>query len=159
MNSDITLLRFCCGELQLLGRSLPGFRTEALQDAGPAAVDVLAQRGAGFRSHPLELAMLKFDQGRVWTFDRETHLDLRADSRVGLPVVVDVPADDEAVRWIPKENLADGGLRAVLAGLVPASAKTRLDRHGLQRRSADGSLRSEERRVGKECRSRWSPYH
>ena len=22
-----------------------------------------------------------------------------------------------------------------------------------------GSLRSEERRVGKECRSRWSPYH
>ena len=23
----------------------------------------------------------------------------------------------------------------------------------------DPSLRSEERRVGKECRSRWSPYH
>ena len=23
----------------------------------------------------------------------------------------------------------------------------------------DGQLRSEERRVGKECRSRWSPYH
>ena len=23
----------------------------------------------------------------------------------------------------------------------------------------NGSLRSEERRVGKECRSRWSPYH
>src|SRR5260221_11852414 len=26
-------------------------------------------------------------------------------------------------------------------------------------RSADGEFRSEERRVGKECRSRWSPYH
>ena len=25
--------------------------------------------------------------------------------------------------------------------------------------SAAGRLRSEERRVGKECRSRWSPYH
>src|SRR3712207_7423719 len=25
--------------------------------------------------------------------------------------------------------------------------------------SPDGSKRSEERRVGKECRSRWSPYH
>ena len=24
---------------------------------------------------------------------------------------------------------------------------------------ASGKLRSEERRVGKECRSRWSPYH
>ena len=23
----------------------------------------------------------------------------------------------------------------------------------------DGQVRSEERRVGKECRSRWSPYH
>ena len=23
----------------------------------------------------------------------------------------------------------------------------------------NGSIRSEERRVGKECRSRWSPYH
>src|SRR5258708_37888654 len=25
--------------------------------------------------------------------------------------------------------------------------------------AVDGELRSEERRVGKECRSRWSPYH
>src|SRR5713101_2958734 len=141
MNSDITFLSFCCcGELQLPDGSLLGRRTEGLQDTRPAAVDVLAQRGAGLRSHALELAMLKFDQGRVRTFDRETHLHLRADSCVGLPTVVDVPADDETVRRIPEENLADGGLRTVLADLVPASAKTRLDRHGLQRRSADRSL-------------------
>src|SRR5256885_12101416 len=30
---------------------------------------------------------------------------------------------------------------------------------GLVRGSADTTVRSEERRVGKECRSRWSPYH
>ena len=29
----------------------------------------------------------------------------------------------------------------------------------LKRRIASISVRSEERRVGKECRSRWSPYH
>ena len=29
----------------------------------------------------------------------------------------------------------------------------------LVRREIDVELRSEERRVGKECRSRWSPYH
>src|SRR3712207_7322867 len=29
----------------------------------------------------------------------------------------------------------------------------------LMRRSARYTMRSEERRVGKECRSRWSPYH
>ena len=27
------------------------------------------------------------------------------------------------------------------------------------RQDKTGKLRSEERRVGKECRSRWSPYH
>src|SRR2546429_8884691 len=40
--------------------------------------------------------------------------------------------------------------------------RSRLFGHGgitLFRRTADGEPRSEERRVGKECRSRWSPYH
>src|SRR2546430_9948549 len=31
--------------------------------------------------------------------------------------------------------------------------------HLLRRHADDGPVRSEERRVGKECRSRWSPYH
>ena len=31
--------------------------------------------------------------------------------------------------------------------------------HLLQKSSLVSHLRSEERRVGKECRSRWSPYH
>ena len=30
---------------------------------------------------------------------------------------------------------------------------------GAARGNPDGPGRSEERRVGKECRSRWSPYH
>ena len=30
---------------------------------------------------------------------------------------------------------------------------------GVSRGTVDRVLRSEERRVGKECRSRWSPYH
>src|SRR5204863_6961504 len=29
----------------------------------------------------------------------------------------------------------------------------------LENRATIGNMRSEERRVGKECRSRWSPYH
>src|SRR6266850_1755700 len=32
-------------------------------------------------------------------------------------------------------------------------------RAGLRNRGGSSSARSEERRVGKECRSRWSPYH
>src|SRR2546422_11207177 len=34
-----------------------------------------------------------------------------------------------------------------------------LARGGIVGRDYTGLLRSEERRVGKECRSRWSPYH
>src|SRR5256886_13631813 len=53
----------------------------------------------------------------------------------------------------------------VISGLTPADGgeirlgADRLDRlpvHAIARR---GIGRSEERRVGKECRSRWSPYH
>ena len=33
------------------------------------------------------------------------------------------------------------------------------DPYGLNVESMTGTDRSEERRVGKECRSRWSPYH
>src|SRR3712207_931935 len=31
--------------------------------------------------------------------------------------------------------------------------------YDIVRKLSDGAQRSEERRVGKECRSRWSPYH
>ena len=40
-----------------------------------------------------------------------------------------------------------------------AAALTALGLHALQHRGQEGCGRSEERRVGKECRSRWSPYH
>ena len=39
-----------------------------------------------------------------------------------------------------------------IGGKVDGSLKTACS-------TADKNLRSEERRVGKECRSRWSPYH
>src|SRR2546430_16132223 len=50
----------------------------------------------------------------------------------------DRPHDGRALTW---QQLADG---QALAEVLPAEGKVQ---------------RSEERRVGKECRSRWSPYH
>src|SRR3712207_986498 len=50
---------------------------------------------------------------------------------------------------------------ATTAGTLGA-AVTVVDEHGKRSRAASNSAveqRSEERRVGKECRSRWSPYH
>ena len=45
----------------------------------------------------------------------------------------------------------------VLAG--PGSGKTRVITYRIVNMVMNEGIRSEERRVGKECRSRWSPYH
>src|SRR3989449_3468893 len=47
---------------------------------------------------------------------------------------------------------------ASYAKVLPMSVVTHRERQGYAR-SLEELLRSEERRVGKECRSRWSPYH
>ena len=44
-------------------------------------------------------------------------------------------------------------LKAIYNDIMPKPLKTHVSRDYLRPR------RSEERRVGKECRSRWSPYH
>ena len=46
-----------------------------------------------------------------------------------------------------------GNLKDIMLGTMTAAMKLK-DAYSLE-----GKLRSEERRVGKECRSRWSPYH
>src|SRR3712207_9346619 len=56
--------------------------------------------------------------------------------------------DFESVRAISERFGKDGPVIASLSRAAPADIL----------RSAE-ALRSEERRVGKECRSRWSPYH
>ena len=59
-------------------------------------------------------------------------------------------ADEEIMPWITSANVAcgfHGGDPHVMRKTVALAL-----RHGV-------AIRSEERRVGKECRSRWSPYH
>jgi len=48
-------------------------------------------------------------------------------------------------------------LRALDSAVAESASVLAHYRHGVRRELAAG--RSEERRVGKECRSRWSPYH
>ena len=50
-----------------------------------------------------------------------------------------------------KQEWADKGKDKIAAGYAKLVAKGKLDQAEVDR--------SEERRVGKECRSRWSPYH
>ena len=43
--------------------------------------------------------------------------------------------------------------------VIQGGGKRLLGERGKRERDLFGNTRSEERRVGKECRSRWSPYH
>ena len=54
------------------------------------------------------------------------------------------------------------GITSGIIGTVSVLKKQNLSpahRRGQRREDPGPVLRSEERRVGKECRSRWSPYH
>ena len=62
----------------------------------------------------------------------------------------------------PLEALRRESLRAFLKELGELSQIRPLTKEKLREIGENGGiclLRSEERRVGKECRSRWSPYH
>src|SRR2546425_12850901 len=62
-----------------------------------------------------------------------------------------------SIRWLARNiRLSTGPVREAVRRLVAQGAMR------LVQRSKAGhvvEVRSEERRVGKECRSRWSPYH
>ena len=100
-----------------------------------------------------ESATLKFgDTNKEWILDDCNH-------------AIDGWYDDtEGSRWN-----ADGGESEHHIVLVNSGSKTGMLQikaaHGLDaddkesRPDIDKKARSEERRVGKECRSRWSPYH
>src|SRR2546430_16356562 len=76
-------------------------------------------------------------------------------------LLVNTPGADEAARLAAALPDLSVGLHADLGDeLDKASADSQGVRESLQRQFRwFESLRSEERRVGKECRSRWSPYH
>src|SRR5256885_8490564 len=64
----------------------------------------------------------------------------------------------EELRKLRTEPVEETELRRVRRGVIANAIYGRESVHGLADSIARG-VRSEERRVGKECRSRWSPYH
>ena len=77
--------------------------------------------------------------------------DIRGDKK-RIAEVATISAGDEAIGKL----IAD-----VMEKIGPNGVVTVEEGRGLELESevVEGQLRSEERRVGKECRSRWSPYH
>src|SRR3989454_7735607 len=67
-----------------------------------------------------------------------------------------VPAMTEAYAWATNLYAAAGDFERVRAALAAFSARLAVRLEPAQAYAATVTLRSEERRVGKECRSRWS---
>ena len=87
----------------------------------------------------------------------------RAARRAGLnevPVIVREMDEQQVLEVSLIENLQRENLNALEEA---AAIRTLMDEHDLTQdevaKRLGKSRRSEERRVGKECRSRWSPYH
>src|SRR5256885_12270229 len=76
-----------------------------------------------------------------------------------LPISVNLEAPVELIRAVSKSMVRKKAGRIVnLASVAAYSAHTDLW-YGVTKAGIVSFTRSEERRVGKECRSRWSPYH
>ena len=65
----------------------------------------------------------------------------------------------EEITAFYKDNIPHLEVQADYETLLAAIEKARAERMQAQMFMAQKYARSEERRVGKECRSRWSPYH
>src|SRR5579863_10306740 len=77
--------------------------------------------------------------------------------RTGQPLAKTLPAESICVNPM---KIPDAGVAAdLLSRVLDLDRATLLERIGAAKLRNAGFLRSEERRVGKECRSRWSPYH
>src|SRR3989449_10972281 len=93
----------------------------------------------------------------------ESEIDLHAFAPADIRSVVEEYIDAAAAAGLQDVRLVHGRGRGVQRGIVQAA----LERHPRVAEFWDDPAahlgatiaRSEERRVGKECRSRWSPYH
>ena len=72
-------------------------------------------------------------------------------------IVVRIHAVYRAGEVSPAARLLEPHGKIVIQSIKSQTGSDEMKKNGFQRNFSE--LRSEERRVGKECRSRWSPYH
>ena len=76
------------------------------------------------------------------------------------PLMCDLPTEECWVLLLNQASKVIDRIKISSGGLVSTAVDVRcVLREALLKRAVAMALRSEERRVGKECRSRWSPYH
>src|SRR5688572_22546091 len=144
VSSLATAAEHAAGLIALLGPDSPVGRALLTGRADHAVAHLDAWRAA-FGSGRLVLEVVhhrgRGDRSRAQAM-------LRFAAEQGVPVVL-----SNAVRYVDALDAPTADVLDAARRLVPLAA-----RH-VDRRTAEGYLRSEERRVGKECRSRWAAEH
>ena|SRR5256885_12272057 len=148
--------------------STPGPKRDAILRA---AIDIFADRGyfnaqvadvaraAGVAAGTVYLYFKSKDDLLVSIFERS----MREDLALGRAAVAGLDDPAERLRRLARGHLARLGADRNLA--IVFQVELRQSTKFMERFSSTllrdylGLIRSEERRVGKECRSRWSPYH
>src|SRR2546425_11977817 len=69
------------------------------------------------------------------------------------------PTRSSAGAMLGQQLAARGYTSSILLGITPEGVEIAANAAKAMAAQFDVLVRSEERRVGKECRSRWSPYH
>ena len=172
-----TLLGFAADEL--LGRHIRDLFPDEVLAVKPLRFDLLAegrvlttardmQARDGSRV-PIEMRSLRLPDGRHLAFVRdvrERHRNLaavqeaqRASDRQATFLAALLAAIPSPVFWKDREGRYQGCNQVFcdLLGVTEADLRGRTVHEVWP--SDHARVRSEERRVGKECRSRWSPYH
>src|SRR5256885_9686430 len=98
--------------------------------------------------------------GRCWSFFFQAEDGIRDYKVTGvqtcaLPIFPGITADRDIVR-INLQSAKRNESRKLFRGMADQMSRKYLRQ---MRIFEQNDIRSEERRVGKECRSRWSPYH
>ena len=143
-------------------RSRPVVRDLNLQVDEGEVFGFLGPNGAGKTTTlKLLLGLVSPDKGKIRIFG-QSQRDHRVRARLGY-----LPENPFFYEYLTGREFLD--LCARFFGLPAAERRRRvaelLERCGMtaaanvQLRKYSKGMRSEERRVGKECRSRWSPYH
>ena len=148
VHAHIPLLAGCSSASVIVGG-------RELEDAPGVAVGLFALPGAELKAFHFTQEQVEEAQGPAY-WHAETGL---GPARTNGWLVFAEPFHLDAERWLRGWNEAYAP-RPVLGGLAsgdPGDQTAQVYLNGDVFET--GGVRSEERRVGKECRSRWSPYH
>src|SRR3989449_2561888 len=153
----------------LLGGTQAGLEFASV---GPTVILLVGLQGSGKTTTAAKLARrLKLEQKAPALVAADVYRPAAAEQlrqlgeQIGVPVLKGAGSTEQDVPALVKDALRQAESERARTVIVDTAGRLQIDPammdelKALKAAVAPREVRSEERRVGKECRSRWSPYH